>query len=194
MKEKNPEIDAFLKRAKTWREEMKNLRRIALDCGLGEALKWGKPCYTFGDGNVGIIQPFKERCAFMFFKGALLEDPDGLLGRPGAHSHVGRRMMFESVRDVVEMEASLRAFIAEAIEIEKAGRRVEVKERPEPLPEELEAMFKEVPGLKKAFNALTPGRQRAYVLHFSSAKQSKTRRSRIEKCVPSILEGKGMRD
>lgn len=194
MKEKNPKIDRFLERAKQWREEMEKLRWIALDCGLGEELKWGKPCYTFKQGNVAIIQGFKEQCAFMFFKGALLQDAEGLLERPGANSHVARRMVFSSVGDVVEMEGRLRAFIADAIEIEKAGLEVEVKRSPEPLPDELEEMFGDVPGLKKTFGALTPGRQRAYILHFSGAKQSKTRRSRIEKCVPRILDGRGLRD
>lgn len=143
---------------------------------------------------MAIIQGFKEQCAFMFFKGALLKDPEALLERPGANSRVARRMVFSSVGEVVEMEDRLRAFIADAIEIEKAGLKVEAKKGPEPLPDELEDMFGDVPGLKKAFEALTPGRQRAYILHFSGAKQSKTRRSRIEKCVPRILAGKGLRD
>jgi uncharacterized protein YdeI (YjbR/CyaY-like superfamily) len=194
MKEKDPRIDRFLERTKKWRKEMEKLRWIALDCGLDEELKWGKPCYTFEQANVAILQGFKERCAFMFFKGTLLKDPEGLLERPGANSHVARRMVFSSVGDVVEMEHRLRAFIADAIEIEKAGLKVEVKRSTAPLPEELEEMFEEVPGLKKAFAALTPGRQRAYILHFCGAKQSKTRRSRIEKCVPRILDGKGLRD
>jgi uncharacterized protein YdeI (YjbR/CyaY-like superfamily) len=193
-KQMNPKVDTFLENAGKWREEMEKLRSIALDCGLGEELKWRKPCYTFGQGNVAIIQPFKEKCAFMFFKGALLEDADGLLERPGENSHAARRMMFSSVGEVIEMEDRLRAFIADAIEVEKAGLQVEAKKSPEPLPEELDAMFAEVSGLKKAFEALTPGRQRAYVLQFSGAKQSKTRRSRIERCVPRILAGKGLRD
>ncbi|MHA3772344.1 YdeI/OmpD-associated family protein [Verrucomicrobiota bacterium sgz303538] len=190
----NPKVDQFFTSAKKWREEMERLRRIALNAGLAEELKWGKPCYTYNDGNVAIIQGFKEQCALMFFKGALLKDPDGLLEAPGEHSNVARRMVFSSVGGVAEMEARLRAFIAQAIEIEKAGLKVEVQKKPEPLPEELEVMFEEVSGLKKAFGALTPGRQRAYVLHFSGAKQSTTRRSRIEKCVPGILDGKGLND
>jgi uncharacterized protein YdeI (YjbR/CyaY-like superfamily) len=183
-----------LESAKKWREEMEKLRWIARDCGLGEELKWGKPCYTFKRSNVAIIQGFKEQCAFMFFKGALLKDPEGLLERAGQNSHVARRMVFSSVAEVVEMEGRLRSFIAVAIEAEKAGLKVEVKKNPEPLPDELKAMFREVSGLKKAFGTLTPGRQRAYILHFSSAKQSKTRRSRIEKCVPRILDGRGLSD
>ena len=173
---------------------MEKLRGIALDCGLREELKWGKPCYTFEQNNVAILQPFKDRCALMFFKGALLKDPAGLLERPGANSHVARRMVFSNVGDVVEMEGRIRAFIADAIEIERAGLKVEVKAGPEPRPDELEEMFGEVPGLKKAFDALTRGRQRAYILHFSGAKQSGTRRTRIEKCVPRILDGRGLRD
>ena len=167
---------------------------ISLTGGLSEELKWNKPCYTYNDNNVAIIQPFKERCALMFFKGALLKDPDGLLELPGENSNAARRMVFSSVGEVAEMEARLRDFVAQAIEIEKAGLKVEVQKKPEPLLEELEAKFKEIPELKKAFGALTPGRQRAYMLHFSGAKQSTTRRSRIEKCVPRILGGKGLND
>lgn len=194
MVERNPAIDRFLEGAEKWREAMEELRRIALDCGLGEEQKWGKPCYTFDGANVAITQPFKERCAFMFFKGSLLKDPDGLLERPGPNSRAARRMMFSEAGEVVETEGRLRAFIADAIEIEKAGLKVKERKEPESLPEELEKMFEEVPGLENAFGALTPGRQRAYIFHFSGAKQSKTRRSRIEKCVPGILDGKWLRD
>ena len=194
MKNTNPKVDAYLERAKRWRDETEKLRSIALDCGLGEELKWGKPCYTFEQSNVAIIQGFKERCALMFFKGALLKDPQGLLEKPGASSHVARRMVFSSVAEVVEKERRLRAFIAEAIGVERAGLKVDVKKNREPLPVELEEMFEDVSGLNEAFRALTPGRQRAYVLHFSGAKQSKTRRSRIEKCVPRILDGRGLHD
>jgi len=190
----NPKIDAYLKRAKQWRREMEALRAIALDCGLGEELKWGKPCYTFQRSNVAIIQGFRERCAFMFFKGALLKDTDGLLEPPGKNSHVARRMVFSSVDEVTAREKRIRDFIAQAIAAEESGRRVKVKKNPEPVPAELEAMFEEVPGLKQAFGALTPGRQRAYILHFSGAKRSTTRRSRIEKCISRILEGKGLND
>lgn len=194
MKTTNPTIDAFMKRAKAWREEMESLRRISLGCGLDEKLKWGKPCYTFEERNVAIIQTFKDQCALMFFKGALLKDTDRLLERPGQNSHAGRRMVFSSIGEVVQKEGPLRAFIAEAIAVEKAGLKVEVKKNTEPFPDELKEMFREISGLEKAFGALTPGRQRAYILHFSSAKQPKTRRSRIEKCVPSILGGIGLRD
>ncbi len=192
MPEENPRVDAYLESSDKWREEMERLRRIALDSGLGEELKWGQPCYTLGRRNVLILQGFAEQCALMFFKGALLKDPDGLLERPGANSHVARRMVFSGIEEVKEMEGPIRAFIAEAIEIERAGLKVEVR-GPEALPEELEEIFGEVPGLKGAFEALTPGRQRSYVLHFSGAKRSRTRRSRIEKCVQRILDGKGLR-
>lgn len=190
----NPKVDTFLERATRWREEMDALRAIALDCGLDEELKWGKPCYMFQNGNVAIIQPFKEQCGFMFFKGALLKDPDGLLEAPGQHSQAARRLMFSSVEDVRQHKSKLRAFIAEAIKLETAGAKVPVKKAREPLPAELEELFGHVAGLKAAFDGLTPGRQRAYIIHFSRAKQSKARRSRIEKWVPKILDGKGMND
>ena len=173
---------------------MAKLRSIALDCGLDEELKWGQPCYTLGGSNVAIVQGFKESCALMFFKGALLQDPEGLLERPGASSRAARRMTFSSEAEVVEAEGRLRAFIAEAIEVERAGRKVGPRKGTEPLPAELEEMFGEVPGLEEAFAALTPGRQRGYLLHFSGAKRSATRRSRIEKHVPRILAGRGLRD
>lgn len=194
MKTTNTKVDAFLKNAKQWREEMQALRSVALDCGLSEELKWGKPCYSFKSGNVAIIQPFKDRCAFMFFKGALLNDPDGLLERPGPNSHAARRMMFSAVDEIDRMEPRLRALIAEAIEVETAGLQVPERKDPAPIPDELVEMYEEVSGLEEAFGALTPGRQRGYILHFTSAKQAKTRRSRIEKCVPRILEGKGLHD
>jgi uncharacterized protein YdeI (YjbR/CyaY-like superfamily) len=190
----NPKIDAFLRDATRWREEMERLRAIALDCGLAEALKWGKPCYGVDQGNVAIIQPFKERCAFMFFKGALLNDPEGLLESPGRNSQAARRVMFSSVDQIARLEPRLRAFIAEAIEVESAGLQLPAKQAPEPMPDELGATFARVSGLKQAFEALTPGRQRAYILYFSGAKQSKTRMSRIDKCVPRILDGKGLNE
>jgi uncharacterized protein YdeI (YjbR/CyaY-like superfamily) len=190
----NPKIDAFLDEADKWRDEMTILRSIMLDFGLDEELKWGLPCYTLEGSNVAIIQNFKAQCALMFFKGALLKDPDGMLEKPGPNSRAARRMMFSSLGEVAKMENRLRAFVAEAIAVERAGLKVHSKKGFEPIPDELEESFGEVPGLKKAFEALTPGRQRAYILHFSGAKQSKTRRSRIEKCVPKILDGKGLRD
>lgn len=187
-------VDTYLAKAVTWRDEMSRLRSIALDCGLSESLKWGKPCYGIAAGSVAIIQPFKTRCGFMFFKGALLDDPDGLMEAPGPNARAARRMMFDSVDAVERMAPHLSNFIAQAVRVEKAGLRVERSRAPEPYPAELVVMFGEVPELKKAFETLTSGRQRGYLLHFSGAKQSKTRTSRIEKHVPRILEGKGMHD
>ena len=187
-------VDTYLAKAVTWRDEMGRLRSIALDCGLSESLKWGKPCYGIAAGSVAIIQPFKARCGFMFFKGALLDDPDGFLEAPGPNSRAARRMMFDSVEAVDRMAPDLRAFIEQAVRVEQAGLRVEVRRAPEPVPDELVAMFDTVPGLKTAFEALTPGRQRGYLLHFSGARQSKTRTARIEKHVPRILEGRGIHD
>jgi uncharacterized protein YdeI (YjbR/CyaY-like superfamily) len=191
---KSPQIGAFLSKAKKWRDEMEKLRAIALGCQLTEELKWGKPCYTFQGSNVVIIQGFKEFCALLFCKGALLKDPKGLLEKPGENTQAARRISFTSVAEIVEVETALNAYIKEAIEAEKAGLEVEYKKSPEPLPEELQEKFTEMPALKKAFHALTPGRQRAYILHFSAAKQSQTRASRIEKCAPQILAGKGLND
>jgi uncharacterized protein YdeI (YjbR/CyaY-like superfamily) len=188
----NPKVDAFVRGATRWQEEMERLRAIALDCGLSEELKWGKPCYTLNRGNVAIIQPFKEGCAFMFFKGELLNDPEGQLEKPGQNSQAARRVMFSSVDQVARMESHLRVFIAEAIEVERGGWKVQGKKDREPIPDELAEMFERVSGLKEAFEALTPGRKRAYILYFASAKQSKTRMSRIEKCVPRILDGRGL--
>lgn len=190
----NPKVDGFLKKAPKWQEEMAELRRIALACGLTEELKWGKPCYSFEGGNVAIIQGFKESCAFMFFKGALLKDTKGLLERPGENSQAARRLLFTGVAEITKNEAKLKAWIKEAIAAEKAGLEVEFKKSPEPIPAELQGQFDKKPGLMSAFEALTPGRQRAYILHFSSAKQSATKTSRIEKCIPQILEGKGLND
>lgn len=194
MKKPEPEIAAYFARTTEWQAAMKKVRAIALDCGLAEELKWGKPCYTFDGSNVAILQGFKNQFALMFFKGSLLKDPKKLLQRPGANSHVAMRMEFSSVAEVVAMEKPLRNFIAAAIAIEQAGLKVETKKAPEPVPAELKALFKSTPGLKRAFEGLTPGRQRGYILHFSGAKQSATRTSRMEKCVPSILAGKGLRD
>ncbi len=190
----NPRVDGFLKKAKNWREEMARLRSILLDCQLTEDLKWGKPCYAFQGNNVVIIQPFKERCAVMFFKGALLKDTHGILVKPGEHSQAARQMRFAGVREIAGKESILKEYVHQAIEVEKAGRVVNFKRNPEPVPEELQNKLDEIPALKTAFNALTPGRQRAYILYFSGAKQSETRQSRIEKWMPQILKGKGLND
>jgi uncharacterized protein YdeI (YjbR/CyaY-like superfamily) len=190
----NPEVDGYLRKARKWQEEFKKLRRIILDCQLTEELKWGKPCYSFQNSNIVIIQRFKEFCALLFCKGALLNDANGILEKPGENTQAARRIPFTNVREIVEMEPILEAYIHEAIEAEKAGLKVNFKKNPEPIPEELQNKLDEIPALKTAFDALTPGRQRAYILYFSAAKQSKTRESRIEKCMQQILNGKGLND
>ena len=190
----HPKVDSFLERQDHWREEMSLLRSIAIDCGLNEEFKWGKPCYSHDGGNIAITQPFKSQCAFMFFKGALLDDPENLLEPPGANSRIARRMMFSSTEDVSAAENQIRAFIEAAVKAEEDGLQVEVEPSNDVPPEELVEMFGEVDGLKEAFFGLTPGRQRAYLLHFTGAKQSKTRRSRVERATPAILAGKGIRD
>jgi len=167
---------------------------IILDCGLTEELKWGKPSYTFQKSNIVIIQGFKEFCALLFCKGALLNDANGILKKPGENTQAARRIPFTNVREIVEMEPILKAYIHEAIEVEKAGLKVDFKKNPEPIPEEFQNKLDEIPALKTAFDALTPGRQRAYVLYFSAPKQSKTRESRVEKCMQQILNGQGLND
>jgi len=173
---------------------MEQLRRILLKCQLTEELKWGKPCYTFQNSNVVIIQGFKEFCALLFCKGALLNDPGGILKKPGKNTQAARRIPFTNVREIVEMTPILKAYVQEAMDAEKAGLEVNFKKNPEPVPEELQNRLDEIPALKTAFHALTPGRQRAYILYFSGAKQSKTRESRVEKCMQQILNGKGLND
>ena len=195
MNRMNPKVDVFLRKAKKWQEEMAKLRRIILDCGLTEELKWGKPCYTFQKSNIVIIQGFKEHCALLFFKGALLNDANGILIKPGENTQAGRQIRFTTVREVVEMEPILKAYIHEAIEVEKAGLKVNLKKTSEfTIPEEFQSKLDEIPALKTAFDALTPGRQRAYILYFSAPKQSKTRESRVERYMQRILDGKGLND
>jgi len=177
-----------------WVPELELLRAIVLDCGLTEDCKWGVPCYTFQDNNVLLISAFKNHCAISFFKGSLLRDENGILEKPGKHSQATRLIKFTARKQIEEKEDYIRAFIFDAIEIEKAGLKVEFKKKPEPIPEELEQKFQDDPMLKDAFEALTPGRQRGYILFFSAPKQSKTRISRIEKCVGKILNGEGMHD
>jgi uncharacterized protein YdeI (YjbR/CyaY-like superfamily) len=195
MKRMNPKVDAFFSRAKTWQEELQKLRMILLDCQLTEELKWGKPCYTFQDSNLIIILPLKEHCALLFCKGVLLKDTDGILITPGENTQAARQLRFTNVREIVEMEPILKAYIFEAIAAEKAGLKVNYKKNTELIfPDELQNKLEESPALKAAFAALTPGRQRAYNIHFSAPKQSKTRESRIEKCRQQILNGKGLND
>ena len=191
----NPKVDAFFSKTKKWREELEKLRTIILDCGLTEELKWGKPCYTFQNSNIVILQGFKEFCALLFTKGALLKDPNGILEKPGENTQAARRIPFTNTREIVEMQTILKAYIHEAIEAEKSGLKVNFKKTTEfIIPEEFQNRLDELPALKTAFEALTPGRQRAYILYFTAPKQSKTRESRVEKCMQQILSGKGLND
>ena len=191
----NPKVDEFLRKAKKWREEFEKLRRICLDCGLTEELKWGKPCYTYQESNIVLIHGFKDYCALLFFKGALLKDPNGILVQQTENVQAARQMRFTNVREIVEMESVLKVYIKEAIEAEKAGLEMSYKKTSEfVIPEEFQNRLDESPALKKAFNALTPGRQRGYILYFSAAKQPTTRDARVEKCVERILNGKGLND
>lgn len=191
----HPNVDAFLSGRDKWSQEMAQLRMVLLDCQLREEWKWGKPCYTYEDNNVAIIQPFKEYCALMFFKGALLKDAYGMLVSPGENSQAGRQLRFTDAQQILVQESMLKAYIEQAIGVEKAGLKVSFKKSSEfAIPEELQQQLDQTPALKKAFVALTPGRQRAYLLYFSGAKQSQTRASRIEKCRERILSGKGLDD
>jgi uncharacterized protein YdeI (YjbR/CyaY-like superfamily) len=191
----NPKVDFFFVKAQKWQEEFEKLRMIILDCGLTEELKWGVPCYTFEKRNIVLIHGFKEYCAILFVKGALLHDAKGILITQTENVQAGRQIRFTNVREIVEMEPFLKAYIYEAIEVEKAGLKVDFKKSTEfILPEEFQKKLDKVPALKTAFDALTPGRQRAYILYFSAPKQSKTRESRVEKCMQQILNGKGLND
>lgn len=191
----NPKVDASLRKAKKWQEELEKLRMIILDCQLTEELKWGKPCYTFQKSNIVILQGFKEFCALLFTKGALLNDPNSILEKPGENTQAARRIPFTNVREIVEMESILKAYIYKAIEAEKAGLKVNFKKTTDFIvPEEFQNKLDEIPTLKTAFDALTPGRQRAYILYFSAPKQAKTRESRVEKYMQHILNGKGLND
>ncbi|MBU8851625.1 YdeI family protein [Bacillus sp. FJAT-26377] len=191
----NPKVDEFLSKAKKWKEEYETLRKIVLDCELTEDYKWMNPCYTFEKKNIVLIHGFKEYCALLFPKGALLQDSHGILIQQTENVQGARQIRFTNVQEIAEKEAVLKAYIYEAIEVEKAGLKVKAK-KPEELiiPEELQHKFDDIPALKDAFTTLTPGRQRAYILYFSAAKQSKTRESRVEKCIPNILNGKGLND
>ncbi|USK31441.1 YdeI family protein (plasmid) [Bacillus sp. CMF21] len=192
---KNRKVDGFLRKAKKWKEEFETLRNIVLDCELAEDIKWMHPCYMFENKNIVLIHGFKEYCALLFHKGALLQDPHGILIQQTENVQAARQIRFTNVQEIVEMETILKAYIYEAIEVEKAGLEVNTKKITEfIIPEELQNKFDEIPALKTAFEALTPGRQRAYILHFSQPKQSKTRESRVEKCMEKILNGKGLND
>jgi len=191
----NPKVDAYVTKAKKWQQELKKLRAILLGCQLTEELKWGKPCYMFEQHNVVIILPLKEYCTLLFCKGSLLKDPKGILIKAGENTQAARQIRLTSLQEIVEKETILKAYITNAIEVEKAGLEVTYKKITEfKIPEELQNKFGEMPSLKAAFKALTPGRQRLYIIHFSAAKQSTTRVARIEKCVPQILKGKGLNE
>ncbi|KAF0093754.1 MAG: hypothetical protein E1N59_2584 [Puniceicoccaceae bacterium 5H] len=190
----NPQVDAFLNKAPAWREEMARLREIILEHDVGEELKWGKPCYTCNGGNVLIVQPFKHYVALMFCQGALLHDARELLVQPGQSTQAGRQLRFAKLEEIEERVPIVQAYIREALEAAKAGLQVEFKQNPEPVPSELQAKLDADPAFKAAFEGLTPGRQRAYILQISGAKQSATRAARVEKYAPQILAGKGLRD
>lgn len=195
MTKPNPKVDLFFSKAKQWKKEFEKLRKIALSCGLTEELKWGQPCYTLEKSNVVLIHGFKEYCALLFFKGALLKDADGILITQTENVQAARQIRFTSVREINAMAAVVTGYIHQAMDVEKSGRKVILKKTSDfAVAEEFQKKLEENPTLKTAFEALTPGRQRGYLLHFSSAKQSKTRESRIEKCLPGILSGKGLDD
>src|SRR6266487_1817370 len=195
MNRMNPKVDWFFRKAEKWQEEFEKLRMIILDCGLTEELKWGVPCYTFEKRNIVLIHEFKEYCALLFVKGALLNDAKGILITQTENTQAARQIRFTNVREIVKMKPILRTYIYEAIEVEKAGLKVNFKKTTEfKIPEEFQKKLDETPALKKAFAALTPGRQRGYLFYFSQPKQSKTRESRVEKCKQQILNGKGLND
>ncbi len=194
MSRPNPDVDVFMSKAKHWRQEFETLRKIALASPLTEEMKWRLPCYTFENGNVAIIQGMKEYCALMFFKGALLKDDERVLVAPGA-TQAGRQIRFTNAREISKMEPILKAYIREAIEVEKAGLKVQLRKTSDfKIPEEFQKRLDTSPALKTAFHALTPGRQRAYLFYFAQPKQSQTREQRIEKSLPRILKGKGLDD
>jgi uncharacterized protein YdeI (YjbR/CyaY-like superfamily) len=191
----NPKVDFYFNKTKKWQEELEKLRLLVLDCGLTEELKWGCPCYTFQKSNIVLIHVFKEYCALLFMKGALLNDANGILIQQTENVQSARQIRFTNVREIVKMEPILKAYIYEAIEVEKAGLKVTLKKTSEyKIPEEFQNKLDGFPALKKAFYALTPGRQRGYLFHFSQPKQSKTREARVEKYMQQILNGKGIDD
>jgi len=191
----NPKVDWFFAKDTQWQKEYEKLRKIILDCGLIEELKWGCPCYTFENTNIVLIHGFKEYCALLFFKGALLNDPNGILIQQTKNVQSARQIRFTNAREIVKMEKILKAYVYEAIEAERAGLKVKLKKTSEfKIPEEFQKRLDKSTALKKAFDALTPGRQRAYIFYFSQAKQSKTREARVEKYIKQILNGKGLDD
>ncbi|ARS42627.1 hypothetical protein CA265_24370 [Sphingobacteriaceae bacterium GW460-11-11-14-LB5] len=191
----NPKVDFYFNKAKKWQEELLLLRTIALDCGLSEELKWGVPCYTLQNSNIVLIHDFKEYCAFLFFKGVLLTDTAGILIQQTENVQSARQARFTNALEIVELKSILKTYIEEAIEVERAGLKVDLKKTAEyAIPAEFQYKLDHIPDLKTAFEALTPGRQRAYLLHFTAPKQAKTREARVEKFMPHILNGKGLND
>jgi uncharacterized protein YdeI (YjbR/CyaY-like superfamily) len=191
----NPKVDAFVRRQTGWRAEFEKLREIILDCGLTEDLKWGQPCYALDGKNVVLMHGFKEYCAILFHKGVLLKDPKGILIQQTKNVQAGRQIRFTNVQEIIKIQKTLKAYIKEAIEVERSGLKVPFKKTEDfELPPELEGKLEGNARLRAAFFALTPGRQRGYIFYFSQAKQSKTRESRIEKCIPKILDGLGVDD
>ena len=191
----NPKVDFFFNKATPWQEEYAQLRTIVLACGLTEELKWGCPCYTFNDSNIVLIHGFKEYCALLFMKGALLNDSQGILIQQTENVQAARQIRFTNISEIIDLEPVLKAYIHEAIEVEKAGLKVELKTTSEfKMPDEFQFKLDRIPALKSAFEALTPGRQKGYLLYFSQAKQAKTREARVEKYIPQILDGKGLDD
>jgi uncharacterized protein YdeI (YjbR/CyaY-like superfamily) len=191
----NPKADFYFEKNTKWQKEIGKMRTIALDCGLTEELKWGCPCYTYENNNIVLIHVFKEYCAYLFFKGALLNDPAGILVQQTENVQAARQVRFTNVKDIVKQERTLKAYIYEAIEVERAGLKVKLKKTAAfKMPEEFQKKLDRMPSLKKAFEALTPGRQRGYLLYFSSAKQAKTREERVAKYMKQILKGKGLED
>lgn len=191
----NPKVDWYFDKADKWSKEVKKLRKIALVCGLTEDLKWGCPCYTYEGNNIVLIHDFKEYCAYLIFKGALLKDTSNILVQQTKNVQSARQIRFTNAKEITELEKILKAYIHEAIEVEKAGLKVDFKKTKEyEVPEEFQVKLDKLPKLKKAFYALTPGRQRGYLLYFASAKQAKTREARVEKYMPQILSGKGLDD
>jgi len=204
----NPKVDIYLSegcgrcplggtpdcKVNNWREELEHLRQTVLDCGLKEELKWGVPCYTYKNKNVAIVSALKGYCAISFFKGVLLKDKQGLLEKPGENTQADRLVKITGKEQIIKLEQAIKDLIREAIEIEKAGKKFSYEKNPEPIPSELIQKFEDNPALKTAFESLTLGRQRGYILHFSQPKQSKTRATRIEKCMPKIFAGKGFHE
>ena len=191
----NALVDIYIEKARKWQDETQKLRMIILDCQLTEELKWGKPCYSFRNSKIAIIQGFKDYCALGFFKGSLLNDTSGILIKPGENSQAMRQVRFTNIREIIAIEPILKTYIYEAIEVEKAGLKINLKKTDDfMIPDEFQNKLDEIPSLNTAFSALTPGRQRAYIIYFTAPRQSKTRESRVEKYIPQILKGKGLND